>query len=153
MLPHTIQAVLSPAFAGLVLAALLGAAMSSGTGLLISLSGCFSRDFYNKILHPDAQLDDLPHAKSISRAALVGALVLGLILALHAKGILYTMIIFNYPYMGSMLVPLLGGVLWRGATYQGALAAMAVGPLRGSPRSWPACRDRCTPSSASIWAS
>jgi SSS family solute:Na+ symporter len=131
VLPHTIQSVLNPAFAGLVLAALLGAAMSSGTGLLISLSGCFSRDFYNKILHPEAQLDDLRHAKSVSRAALVGALVVGLILALHAKGILYTMIIFNYPYMGSMLVPLLGGVLWRGATYQGALAAMAVGAVAG----------------------
>jgi solute:Na+ symporter, SSS family len=131
VLPQTIQALLSPALAGIVLAALLGAAMSSGTGLLISLSGCFSRDFYNKILHPDAQLDDLPRAKSVSRAALVGALVVGIILALHAKGILYTMIIFNYPYMGSMLVPLLGGVLWRGATYQGALAAMAVGAVAG----------------------
>jgi solute:Na+ symporter, SSS family len=131
VLPHMIQATLHPALAGLVVAALLGAAMSSGTGLLISLAGCFSRDFYNKILHPSSELDDLKHAKSVSRAALVIALVIGLALAVHAKGILYTIIIFNYPYMGSMLVPLLGGVLWPRATYQGALAAMAAGGVVG----------------------
>lgn len=127
VLPHVIQAALHPVLAGLVLAALLGAAMSSGTGLLISLSGCFSRDFYNKILHPEAQLDELVHAKRVSRSALVGALVIGVIVALRARGILDTIIISNYPYMGSMLVPLLGGVLWRGATYRGALAGMVVG--------------------------
>ncbi len=131
VLPHAIQSLLHPALAGLVVAALLGAAMSSGTGLLISLAGCVSRDFYNKILHPTAQLDELKHAKTVSRVVLVGALVIGCGLALHAKGILYTIIIFNYPYMGSMLVPLLGGVLWRGATYQGALAGMAVGGAAG----------------------
>lgn len=131
VLPHAIQTLLHPALAGLVVAALLGAAMSSGTGLLISLAGCFSRDFYNKILYPTAQLDELKHAKTVSRAALLAALVLGCVLALHAKGILYTIIIFNYPYMGSMLVPLLGGVLWRGATYRGALAGMAVGGAAG----------------------
>jgi len=37
------------------------------------------------------------------------------------------MIIFNYPYMGSMLVPLLGGVLWNGATPKGAMAAIVAG--------------------------
>jgi SSS family solute:Na+ symporter len=131
VLPHAIQTVLNPVVAGLVLAALLGAAMSSGTGLLISLSGCFSRDFYNKILHPEQQLDELVHAKTVSRGALIGALVIGVIVALRARGILYTIIISNYPYMGSMLVPLLGGVLWRGATYQGALAAMVVGGVVG----------------------
>ena len=41
------------------------------------------------------------------------------------------MIIFNYPYMGSMLVPLLGGVLWKGATSKGALAAMFAGGVIG----------------------
>jgi SSS family solute:Na+ symporter len=57
----------------------------------------------------------------------VVAVALGIGVALKARGILYTMIIFNYPYMGSLLVPLLGGVLWKGATRQGAIAAMLVG--------------------------
>ena len=52
---------------------------------------------------------------------------MGIGIALQAKGILYTIIIFNYPYMGSMLVPLLGGVLWNRATPKGAIAAMIAG--------------------------
>jgi SSS family solute:Na+ symporter len=46
-------------------------------------------------------------------------------------GILDTIIIFNYPYMGSMLVPLLGGVLFPRATAKGAIAAIFVGGTIG----------------------
>jgi SSS family solute:Na+ symporter len=63
----------------------------------------------------------------LSRLVILGALVLGIVVALFAKGILYTIIIFNYPYMGSMLIPLLGGVLWERATMKGAIAAIFVG--------------------------
>jgi solute:Na+ symporter, SSS family len=59
------------------------------------------------------------------------SLILGVAVALRARGILDTIIIFNYPYMGSMLVPLLGGLLWSGATTQGAHAAMWVGGAIG----------------------
>jgi SSS family solute:Na+ symporter len=131
ILPHMIQTNLSPVLAGIVLSSLLAAAMSSGNCLLISLAGCFTRDLYNKVLHPDRGLDELAHSKLISRIVIVGAVFLGIGIALSSKGILYTMIIFNYPYMGSMLVPLLGGVLWRRATWQGAVAAMVTGGLVG----------------------
>jgi len=131
VLPHMIKTLLHPAFAGLVVSALLAAAMSSGNCLLISLSGCFSRDLYNKVFNPKAKLDDLKHSKLISRVVIVVALVLGVLIAFQAKGILYTIIIFNYPYMGSMLIPLLGGVLWKKANYKGALSAMFAGGIIG----------------------
>jgi len=129
--PHMIESTLSPLLGGLVISALLAAAMSSGNCLLISLSGCFTRDLYNKVLHPSRELDELEHSRLISRVVIVVAALAGIAIALHAKGILYTMIIFNYPYMGSMLVPLLGGVLWRKATPQGAIAAMIAGGTVG----------------------
>lgn len=131
VLPHMIKATLPPVLAGLVVSALLAAVMSSGNCLLISLAGCFSRDLYNKVLNPSVKLDELKYSKSISRIVIVGALVVGTLIALRAEGILYTMIIFNYPYMGSMLVPLLGGVLWNRATTKGAIAALLVGGLIG----------------------
>lgn len=131
VLPHVIQESLSPLLAGIVLSAILAAAMSSGNSLLISLAGCFTRDLYNKVLHPTKELDDIPHSAAISRAVVVVAVALAIGVALRARGILYTMIIFNYPYMGSLLVPLLGGVLWRGATRQGAIAAMLAGGAVG----------------------
>jgi len=131
VLPKMIQTTLPPVLAGLVVSALLAAAMSSGNCLLISLAGCFSRDLYNKVLNPSAKLDELKYSKAISRATIVGMLVVGVIIAFYAKGILYTIIIFNYPYMGSMLVPLLGGVLWERATTKGAIAALLVGGTIG----------------------
>jgi SSS family solute:Na+ symporter len=131
VLPHIIQESLSPLLAGIVLSAILAAAMSSGNALLISIAGCFTRDLYNKVLHPEAELDDLPHSALVSRLVVVLAVALGIGVALESRGILYTMIIFNYPYMGSLLVPLLGGVLWKGATREGAFAAMLVGGAIG----------------------
>lgn len=131
VLPKVVESSLHPIFAGLVVSALLAAAMSTGNCLLVSLAGCFSRDLYNKVFHPDAQLDELKHSKTISRSVIIGALIIGILIALHAKGILFTIIIFNYPYMGSMLVPLLGGVLWKRATTRGAFASIIAGGLIG----------------------
>lgn len=131
VLSHMVQSTLSPVMAGLVVSALLAAVMSSGTCLLISLSGTFSRDLYNKVLHPSAQLDELKHSKILSRIVVLISVIVGIWIAFQAKGILYTMIIFNYPYMGSMLVPLLGGVLWDKATPKGAIAAILAGGAIG----------------------
>jgi solute:Na+ symporter, SSS family len=131
VLTHVITATLPPALAGVVVSALLAAAMSTANALLISMAGCFSRDFYNKVLHPTAELDDLPRATSYARLAVAVSLVVGVAIALRAQGILDTIIIFNYPYMASLLVPLLGGLLWSGATTRGAYAAMGVGGAIG----------------------
>jgi SSS family solute:Na+ symporter len=131
VLTHVIATTLPPILAGIVVSALLAAAMSTANALLISLAGCFSRDFYNMVLHPQAELDDLPHAVLYARLSVGVSLAVGVVVALHARGILDTIIIFNYPYMASMLVPLLGGLLWPRATTRGAYAAMAVGGAIG----------------------
>ena len=131
VLTHVITATLPPVLAGIVVSALLAAAMSTANALLISMAGCFSRDFYNKVLNPAAELDDLPRATAYARLAVAVSLVVGVAVALRARGILDTIIIFNYPYMASLLVPLLGGLLWSGATPRGAYAAMGVGGAIG----------------------
>ena len=131
VLTHVITATLPPVLAGVVVSALLAAAMSTANALLISMAGCFSRDFYNKVLHPSAELDDLPRATLYARLSVAVALGLGVTVALLARGILDTIIIFNYPYMASLLVPLLGGLLWSRARTRGAYAAMGVGGAIG----------------------
>jgi len=131
VLPHTIQALLHPVAAGLVVSALLAAVMSSSNCLLISLSACFTRDLYNKVFNTEVKLDDLKHTKTLSRVVIVLSALAGILIASRASGILDTIIIFNYPYMGSMLVPLLGGVLFPRATAKGAIAAMFVGGTIG----------------------
>ncbi len=126
----TIKA-LHPVLAGIVISAVLAAAMSSASCLLVSMGGTFSRDLYNKVFHPGSQLDDLPHAKAISRAVVAVSAVAGVLLSFKITNILDAIILFNYPYMGSLLIPLLVGVLWQGATTKGAIAAVFVGGLIG----------------------
>ncbi|WP_340111806.1 sodium:solute symporter family protein [Maribellus mangrovi] len=122
---------LNPVFAGVVIAAMLGAAMSSASGLLVAMGATFSRDLYNRFLHPDKNLDDLPKSKIISRAAVGLSVIVGVLLSFKVTDILDAIIIFNYPYMGSLLIPLLAGVLWKGATRKGAVAAMFTGGIIG----------------------
>ena len=131
VLPHAIETLLHPVAAGLVVSALLAAVMSSSNCLLISLSGCFTRDLYNKVFYPTVRLDDLKHTKLISRVVIAVATIAGILIARRGGGILDTIIIFNYPYMGSMLVPILGAVLFPRATAKGAIAAMFVGGAIG----------------------
>ena len=131
IMPRMITFLLSPALAGLVVSALLAAAMSSGNCLLLSLSACFSRDLYNKVFNPSAKLDDLKYSIPLSRIVIVCAVIAGILIAFKAKSILYTIIIFNYPYMGSMLIPLLGGVLWKKGNPKGAIAAIFAGGIIG----------------------
>ena len=128
----TAMGVLHPVLAGIVIAAILSAAMSSANCVILSLGSSFSRDLYNKVMHPEVEnLDQLPKAKMISQAAVFLGSIVGIFFAFHMTDILDAMIIFNYPYMGSLLIPLLGGLLWKGATRKGAFAAAIAGGIVG----------------------
>jgi len=131
VVPEMIQLTLSPVAAGIVLTALLAAAMSTANSLVLSVAGSCSRDFYNKVLHPDKALDDLKGIRALSRVVVAIAALLGIQIALNFVGMLRTMITFATPYMASMLVPLLGGLLWSRATAKGAYAAMIAGGVVG----------------------
>lgn len=123
---------LHPVAAGIVVAAILSAAMSSANCVILSLGASFSRDLYNKFLHPEVEnLDELSGSKFISQVTVLGGSIAGIYFAFHMTDILDAMIIFNYPYMGSLLVPLLGGLLWKGATRRGAFSAAIAGGIVG----------------------
>jgi solute:Na+ symporter, SSS family len=123
---------LNPILAGIAISAVLGAAMSSASGLLIALGATFSRDLYNRFLHPESSLDELPYSKIILRLAVVVSVAAGVLLSFRITDILDAIIIFNYPYMGSLLIPLLAGVLWKGATRKGAISAIFAGGTIGT---------------------
>lgn len=125
------KGVMTPILAGVVIAAVLAAAMSSATGLLVGIGASFSRDFYNKVLHPDEELDKLPYSKIISKIGVIFGCLAGAYFAFRLSNLLDAMIIFNYPYMGSLLVPLLVGLFWKDATRKGSFAAIIAGGIVG----------------------
>ena len=128
----TVSATMSPVLAGIVVTAVLAAAMSSGNGLLICMGASFSRDLYNKMLHPDKELDELPKAKTIAQITIVGACLVGIFFAFKMDNVLDAIILFNYPYMGSMLVPLYGALLDKNGTVKGCFAGMIGGAIVGT---------------------
>lgn len=123
---------LPPIIAGIVIAAVLAAAMSSANGVILSLGSCVARDFYNKFLHPEiTDIDQLPNSKRVSQITVCVGSIIGIIFCFYMTDFLDAMIIFNYPYMGSLLIPLFGGLLWKGATRKGAFAAAFAGGTVG----------------------
>lgn len=121
-----------PVFSGIVIAAVLAAAMSSGSCMLMGMSACFSRDLYNKFLNPDKEIDELPYSNIIARTSVVIGTIVGVLIAYNLTEILDTIILFTNPGMGSLLIPLLGGALWSGGNRKGAEAAMIVGGIIGT---------------------
>jgi SSS family solute:Na+ symporter len=95
------------------------------------MGATFSRDLYNRFFDPDENLDEMKYSKIISRIAIAVSVLAGIWFSFKMTNILDAIIIFNYPYMGSLLIPLLAGVLWKGATKKGSVAAMFTGGTIG----------------------
>lgn len=103
----------------------LAAVMSTTDRLMLTIGAMFSWDIYKKILRPDA-----PDAKvlTVSKIVVVLSALVTMLLAINPPDMLAILIWMG---IGTMLatfaVPLLAGLYWRGATREGALAAMSLG--------------------------
>ncbi|MFC1660442.1 sodium:solute symporter [Gemmatimonadota bacterium] len=127
-MPLVARAVL-PAFIGsLMLAGITSAMMSTVDSLLIVAGSALSEDIYGILFDPEAS-----HKRRLFIARL-GILIVGtvpLILTLSgvAEGELvqFIVLLFTALMASSFFMPVVGGVLWRRANKQGAIAAMVGG--------------------------
>jgi len=118
-----------PTFVGsLMLAAITSAMMSTVDSLLIVAGSALSEDIYQTLFDPEAS-----HERRLF-VARIGILVVGtipLILTLSgvAEGELvqFIVLLFTALMASSFFMPVVGGVLWRRANKQGAIAAMLGG--------------------------
>ncbi|WP_399897005.1 sodium:solute symporter [Streptomyces sp. BBFR51] len=122
---------------GLVLAAALAAVMSTSSGALIACATVANNDIWSRLRgvirstddeHGDVQGEAHDEVKGNRLFILVmGLAVIGTAIALNnvveALTVAYNLLV------GGLLVPILGGLLWKRGTAQGALAAVAVGGL------------------------
>ncbi|MEV0776829.1 sodium:solute symporter [Streptomyces sp. NPDC050433] len=126
---------LPPGVRGLVLAAALAAVMSTSSGALIACATVANNDIWARLRSLVGQRDGRPEAVGErdevkdNRAFILvmGLAVIGIAIALNdvvgALTVAYNLLV------GGLLVPILGGLLWKRGTVQGALAAMIVGGL------------------------
>ncbi|MEU0943875.1 sodium:solute symporter [Streptomyces canus] len=112
---------------GLVLAAALAAVMSTSSGALIACATVANNDIWSRLRGraPSGDHDEVRGNRAF--ILVMGVAVIGTAIALNnvveALTVAYNLLV------GGLLVPILGGLLWKRGTAQGALASVVVGGL------------------------
>lgn len=116
--------VLPPGVRGLVLAAALAAVMSTASGGLIACSTVAANDLWTRLV--------MPGRRNEVRTNRLFTLLLGIVAIAIAVAVRDVLAALTFAYnilVGGLLVPIVGGLLWKRATRQGALAGMIAGSV------------------------
>ncbi|MEU0244548.1 sodium:solute symporter [Streptomyces sp. NPDC006235] len=114
---------------GLVLAAALAAVMSTSSGALIACATVANNDIWSRLrglgTAPSGDHDEVKGNRAF--ILLMGIAVIGTAIAIddvvQALTVAYNLLV------GGLLVPILGGLVWKRGTVYGALASVVVGGL------------------------
>lgn len=129
-----VEATMPPVLAGLVLAAALAAVMSTSSGALIATATVFSQDIVGRLRRgredsrtESTAVDSDAHEVRGNRLYVGGFGVVMVLIACLLQDVVAALTVAYDILVGGLLVPILGGLLWRRGTNRGALAATAVG--------------------------
>ncbi|HZF92817.1 sodium:solute symporter [Streptomyces sp.] len=119
---------------GLVLAAALAAVMSTSSGALIACATVANNDIWSRLrgtLRSSADTaDEGEHGEVTGNRAFILLMGVAVILtAIVLNDVVEALTVAYNLLVGGLLVPILGGLLWRRGTAAGALAAVAAGGL------------------------
>ena len=115
-----------PIIAGLMVATVLSAVMSTVSGGLLNITANTVNDIYYKTLRPNASQKTLSRASMLVTAA---AGIIALALAISSSSIL-SLLSSTYSLMNAgSLVMVLGGIAWKKATKEGAIASAVCGMI------------------------
>jgi len=127
-IPQIVQQIFPISVGAIILAALLAAIMSSADSLLTAGTSHFIKDFWLEIIHPQKTFDEKQLLK-LSRISTVTLGVIALIIALSIPMIIDVLIYSYTMYTAGVFIPVIGGILWKKGTKQGALSAIIGGGL------------------------
>jgi solute:Na+ symporter, SSS family len=120
---------LPPILAGLVLAAALAAVMSTSSGALIATATVFSQDIVARLRRRDIEAGSADDHLRSNRIYVAAFGILMIVIACLLQDVVAALTVAYDILVGGLLVPILGGLLWRRGTNVGAVAAMAVGTV------------------------
>ncbi|MEV0527910.1 sodium:solute symporter [Streptomyces sp. NPDC050439] len=117
---------------GLVLAAALAAVMSTSSGALIACATVANNDIWSRLrgVVKSGGTDDEPHDEVKGNRLFI--LVMGIAvvcIAIALNDVVQALTVAYNLLVAGLLVPILGGLLWKRGTAPGALAAVAAGGL------------------------
>lgn len=116
---------------GLVLAAALAAVMSTSSGALIACATVANNDIWSRLRGAVGKPDDGKEHDEVkgNRAFILVMGVAVIVIAIALNDVVEALTVAYNLLVGGLLVPILGGLLWRRGTAAGALAAVVAGGL------------------------
>jgi len=129
-IPMLIDEVMPAWAAAIVIAAILGAIMSTADSLLMAGTSHITHDIYVKLINPGAE-ENSKRLLLISRVVTVVLGLLALWMALNFKAIIGMLLMSYTLYAAGVFIPVVGGLYWKRATAPGAIAAIVGGSAFG----------------------
>ncbi|SEI71072.1 sodium/proline symporter [Allopseudospirillum japonicum] len=122
-----VNAVFHPVIAGILLAAILAAIMSTADSQLLVSSSALAEDFYKQWINPQASAQDIV---KVGRFAVMGLSLVALVLAMNPDSSVLSLVSYAWAGFGAAFGPaLLFSLYWPRMNRQGALAGIVVGAL------------------------
>ncbi|WP_329117582.1 sodium:solute symporter [Streptomyces sp. NBC_01465] len=116
---------------GLVLAAALAAVMSTSSGALIACATVANNDIWSRLkgLTGSARAEGDHDEVKGNRIFILVMGIAVIVIAIQLKSVVEGLTVAYDLLVGGLLVPILGGLLWKRGTVYGALSAVVVGGL------------------------
>ena len=122
-----IQAMMHPVVAGILLAAVLAAIMSTADSQLLVSSSALAEDFYKALFRRDATQNELVW---VGRFAVIGIAVLALLFAFNPESTVLGLVSYAWAGFGAAFGPaVILSLFWKRMNRNGALAGIIVGGL------------------------
>ncbi|MBN8413659.1 sodium/proline symporter PutP [Halomonas denitrificans] len=120
-----VNAIFHPLVAGVLLAAILAAVMSTADSQLLVSSSALTDDFYKALFRPDASQSELVW---VGRLAVVGIAIVAYLLAMNPDSTVLGLVSYAWAGFGAAFGPaLIMSLYWRRMNQWGALAGIVVG--------------------------
>ena len=114
-----------PLFAGLVMAGILAATISSSDSYLLIAASAFSKNLFQGVFHTKANDKQV---MVVSRVTLIVIALIGSLIALDENSVIFTIVSFAWAGFGATFGPLmLFSLFWKRTTRAGAIAGMLSG--------------------------
>lgn len=116
-----------PVIAGILLAAILAAVMSTADSQLLVSSSALAEDFYKQVFKPEASTEEIV---KIGRIGVVAISLVALFLAMTPDSSVLGLVSYAWAGFGAAFGPtVLLSLYWRGMNRNGALAGILVGGI------------------------
>lgn len=119
------QAMLHPLFAGVIMAGILAATISSSDSYLLIAASAFSKNIFEGIIKKDASDKTVMH---VSRIILILISIIGIVIAWDDQSVIFSLVSFAWAGFGATFGPImLFSLFWKRTTREAAVCGMLAG--------------------------